>query len=150
MPMTKNKVVDITYARTKEYLEVLRRVEKEGKCPFCPDNFRYHPKPILKKTKKWFITKNTWPYKNAAYHFLIISKNHREKLQELSLGDWGEVHSLADWAIEKYKIAGGGLTVRFGDTKFTGATVCHLHFHLISPELNKKTKRGKTVYFPIG
>lgn len=148
--MLKKKVVDITYAKTEEYARILKQVIKEGKCPFCPENFKYHPQPILNKTENWFITQNTWPYQNARCHFLIIGKKHKENFNELSATDWKEIGELTNWAIKKYKITGGGLTMRFGDTRFSGSTVCHLHLHLISPELDKKTQRGKTVYFPIG
>lgn len=144
------KVVDPVHARTAEYLEVLKKIEKEGKCPFCPENFKYHPRPVLKKTKEWFITRNTWPYRNAKHHLLIIGIKHKEKLLQLSPDDWKEIHELTCWAIKKYKIRGGALTIRFGDTRYTGATVCHLHFHLISPKLDKKNRRSKAVNFPIG
>ena len=46
--------------------------------------------------------------------------------------------------LKKYNIKGGVLALRFGDTAYTGATVCHLHFHLIVP------KKSQTVNFPIG
>ena len=52
--------------------------------------------------------------------------------------------------MEKYKIKGGGLVLRFGKTIYTGSTVNHLHFHLIVPEVSKNTKKINTVYFPIG
>ena len=144
------KVVNKTFAIGKgEYEEVISSIEKKGKCPFCPDNFKYHKEPILKTEKEWLITKNSWPYKNAEYHFIIIGKKHKENFSQLSEADFSSVKKLANWAIKKYKIKGGALTIRFGDTDHTGATVCHLHFHLISPKLDKKHK-GKTVFFPIG
>jgi len=144
------KVVNKTFAMGKgEYEEVISSIEKKGKCPFCPDNFKYHKEPILKTEKDWFITKNSWPYKNAEYHFIIIGKKHKENFSQLNETDFGSVKKLTNWAIKKYKIKGGALTIRFGDTDHTGATVCHLHFHLISPELDKK-HQGKTVFFPIG
>ena len=52
--------------------------------------------------------------------------------------------------IKKYKIKGGGLTLRFGEQNYTGATVLHLHFHLIVPKLKPKSKLAKIVNFPIG
>ena len=61
-----------------------------------------------------------------------------------------ELDFLANFAIKKYKIKGGALAMRFGDTNYTGASVAHLHFHIISPKINKKTGRAKTVNFPIG
>ena len=144
------KVVNKTFAkRNTEYAQVISSIEKKGKCPFCPDNFKYHKEPVLKDGGDWLITKNSWPYENTKYHFIIISKKHKENFNNLKNSDFESVKKLVNWAIKKFKIKGGGLVIRFGDTDHTGATVCHLHFHLISPELSKD-KKAKTVWFPIG
>jgi len=127
----------------------LKTIEKTKKCPFCKENFKYHKKSILKKEKGWFITKSTWPYKNTQYHFLIIPEKHKENFSQLSFFDFKIVSKLINWAIKKYKIKGGGFLLRFGESIYTGSTVCHLHFHLIVPQINKKNKTAKTVYFPI-
>lgn len=148
--MTK-KVVHPRFTKNRaDYAKVIKTIQTKGKCPFCPDNFIYHKNPVLKKTGNWFITLNSWPYKNSKYHFLIIGLKHKEKFSSLKLADLGSVMNLISWAEKKYKIKGGGLILRFGDTALTGATVCHLHFHLIVPRINKKTKQAKTVCFPIG
>ncbi|MDP3057319.1 MAG: HIT domain-containing protein [bacterium] len=144
------KVVDLRFAKTKDYRKTLETIQKKGKCPFCPENFIYHKNPILKKNGDWLITLSSWPYKNSEYHFLIISLRHKEKFSALELADFGSVMKLVVWAEKKFKIKGGGLVLRFGDTAYTGSTVCHLHFHLIVPKLNKKTKRANAVWFPIG
>lgn len=140
----KQKVVDPRFAKSEEYKGVIETIASEGKCPFCADNFKYHKNPILKKSKKWFITKCSWPYENTQRHFLIIGYEHKEKLSQMGENDWKEVGLLADWATSKFKLEGGALALRFGDTDYTGATVCHLHFHLITPQ------KSKTVNFPIG
>jgi ATP adenylyltransferase len=143
----KNKprqVVNPRFAKTAEYYEVIKMIEKKGECPFCPGNFKYHQYPILKRKNGWIITRCSWPYKNTEQHFLIISEKHGETLSFLTSTDLSSVCSLADWVGKEFGIKGGVLTVRFGSTDITGATVCHLHFHLIVP------KRGKTVNFPIG
>lgn len=142
--LQKKKVVDPTNARDGEYKEVIAKIMAEGKCPFCPDNFNYHKEPILRTEGIWFITKASWPYENVEHHFLIIGKVHNESLQQLSGRDMHAVLLLAQYVAHKFKIEGGALTLRFGNTEYTGATVCHLHFHLIVP------KKGKTVNFPIG
>lgn len=144
------KVVDPRFAKTGEYKDVIKTIESKGKCPFCPDNFKYHKEPILKEGKDWFITRNSWPYKGAAHHFIVISRTHKEQLDKLKPADWAEISSLIDWAVKKYKITGGAMAMRFGETTFTGATVCHLHAHLIVPEIDSKTGTAKTVNFPIG
>lgn len=132
----------------KEYKEVLKTIKKTGKCPFCKENFKYHKNPILKEEKNCFITESSWPYKNTQHHFLIIFKKHKENLSQLDSLDLKAVSKLVNWAIKKYKIKGGGLILRFGKRIYTGATVNHLHFHLIVPKIKKR--KVKTICFPIG
>lgn len=138
------KVVDTRFAKSREYKAVLSTIEERGKCPFCSDNFKYHKHPVLKRTQGWFISKSSWPYENAKHHFILLKALHKEHIKELSQGDMKGVLTLTQWATKKFGIKGGALAMRFGDTSYTGATVCHLHFHLIVPQ------KGKTVNFPIG
>ncbi len=138
------RVVNTRFAKGQGYLEVLESIEAKGKCPFCPDNFKYHKHPTLKDDDKWLLTRCSWPYKNTKEHFLIISKIHKEYFSDLSNDDMKSVRLLVDWATKEFDLKGGAIALRFGDTEHTGATVCHLHFHLIVPEV------GKTVNFPIG
>jgi diadenosine tetraphosphate (Ap4A) HIT family hydrolase len=148
--ISQKKVVNKRFAIGKgEYEKVISDIEKKGKCPFCPDNFKYHKNPILKKVGDWFVTKNSWPYKNTKYHFLIINKNHKELFSELTKKDFESIRLLTDWLIKKYKIKGGAFALRFGDTDYTGATVCHIHAHILCPKIGKN-KKSKTVYFPVG
>jgi len=147
--MTSRKsLVDPKFARGKMYKKAMEEIVAEGVCPFCPEHFKWHTKPILRYENDWFITENFKPYENAKYHFLIISKTHHESLSELSSKDLISVFDLARWAVVEYNIPGGGITLRFGDSNFTGATIKHLHFHLLSPE--RKNGKTKPVYFPIG
>jgi len=144
------KVVNKRFAKGKgEYEKVIDSIEKSGLCPFCQENFKYHKRSILKELGDWFLTENSWPYKDTSCHFIIICKNHKENFSDLSTKDFEDVKELVNFAIKKYNIKGGALALRFGDTDYTGATVCHLHFHLISPELDEQNK-SKTVHFPIG
>lgn len=144
------KVVDKRFAKGKKiYSKVLDKIESIGVCPFCPNNFTYHKKPILKSRGSWFITENNWPYKNTEKHFLIISEKHKENFNELTLKDFESTKFLVNWAVKEFNIGGGAIALRFGDTSHTGATVCHLHFHLIYPKQNKRNV-SKTVIFPVG
>lgn len=140
----KKKVVDSRFAKNKEYGSAIDKIASEGKCPFCPDNFKYHKNEIIKKYGRWFITKNSWPYENAKEHFLIIGEDHKEHISEFDSKDLAEVNFLAKWAAAEFRLKGGVLALRFGATEYTGATVCHLHFHLIVPQ------KSKTINFPIG
>lgn len=144
----RNKLVNLRYAKGSKYGATLKEIKSAKVCPFCPKTFKWHTKPILRRTKNWLITENFNPYKNARYHFLIIGKSHKEGFRKLTQSDWRQISGLVRWAIEKYKLKGGGLVMRFGDSNYTGATVTHLHLHLIIPKL--RHGRALTVEFPIG
>lgn len=143
-----NRFVQKRFAKSRDYRRVLGAIERTSRCPFCPENFRYHRKPVLKRSGGWLATENTWPYVGTRVHCLLISMKHRERFEELSHRDFVAIRHLALWLIRKYRIAGGGLALRFGDPRFTGATVRHLHFQLIQPA--RRGSRVATVNFPIG
>jgi len=154
MPKTRKtktgaKVVNPRFAKGKEYRNVINTIGNIGHCPFCPENFKYHKKPILRKLNGWILTENSWPYKNAKKHFIIISEDHKEILNDLKPGDLENILRLSRWAIRTYSILGGALMMRFGESDYTGATVTHLHAHLIYPSIAKNGK-SKTVNFPVG
>ncbi|MFC1721142.1 HIT domain-containing protein [Patescibacteria group bacterium] len=138
------KVADASFAKGDEYAQVIKEIIERGECPFCPAGFIYHKYPILKKNGEWFITRSSWPYENAEHHFIILSDRHMECVSEITPEDLVAVQYLASWAVDEFDLKGGALNVRFGDTEYTGATVCHIHFHLIVP------KYKQTVIFPIG
>ena len=144
----RKKFVNSGAAKTEWYKAILGDIAKESVCPLCPKTMRWHTKPILKRFRGWLITENFNPYKNTAHHLLVISPIHKEKLHALTRGAWESLAYLINWAIKKFRIKGGGIALRFGDARFTGASVSHFHAHLIVP----KIARGKTqpVSFPIG
>ncbi len=144
------KVVDAQNAKSAGYRRVIEKIAQKGHCPFCPENFKYHKHPILKRSGDWFITRISWPYRKTQLHFLIIGKAHKERLEDLNGDDMASMLNLMKWVTKKHGIRGGGLAMRFGETALTGATVCHLHCHLIVPKLNSKTGRAWPVSFPIG
>lgn len=146
----RERFVNINNARVGEYKKVIEEIAKTGKCPFCKENFKYHKKPVYARKNNWFLTNNSWPYKNTSCHLIILGDEHKENFSELTKKDFESVAYLTNLAIKKWKIKGGGLAMRFGNTNYTGASVSHIHFHIISPKIDKNTKRAKVVEFPIG
>lgn len=136
------------FAKTKDYKNVLSAIEKTKRCPFCKENFKYHKQPILKRYKGWLATKNSWPYKGTRVHCLLIAEDHKEMFNELTATDFEAARFLTNWLVQRFKIAGGGMALRFGDPLYTGATVRHLHFQIIQPA--KSRGKIRTVNFPIG
>nr|AIA11952.1 Dihydrofolate reductase [uncultured bacterium] len=70
--------VDPRYAKSPGYAADLEDILAQGVCPFCPENFNWHPNPILRKLGRWIITQNRQPYENTKHHFLLKGDEHKE------------------------------------------------------------------------
>ena len=79
-----------------------------------------------------------YPYKNTKHHFLLLHKEHIDRLDKITPKEQNELMELVTWAIKKFKIPGGTLLMRFGETRYTGASVSHLHAQLISSDPDAK------------
>lgn len=151
--MEKQKILDLKVdprnARAEGYKKIMSEITADGSCPLCPP-MKWHPNPILQEHDKgkWIITANSHPYEHATHHLLIIPRRHIELLLGLSARDIKSIFALANWATKEFNIKGGGLTMRFGETLYTGATIKHIHAHLIVPTV--EGNQVSPVYFPIG
>lgn len=134
---TRVSFVNLSSARTPEQLEVLSTIKDKGVCPFCPENLAdYHKNPILISGKYWLATENQWPYKNTKYHFLFIHRTHVESIIELTPEEAVELFYMAQKLAQENDIKSGGFCMRFGQLGKNGASVSHLHAHLISVKDN--------------
>lgn len=143
-----NAFVDPRFARSDEYEADLKEIAELGVCPLCPENFNWHKEPILNRQGDWLITRSSHPYQGTLHHFLIIGDQHKENFADLTEDDFRNIQLLVNWTVEEFNLPGGALCMRFGDTSHTGATVKHIHAHLIVPKVEKDTTT--VVNFPIG
>ncbi len=127
--------VNLDNARLDEQRRVMENIVSDDVCPFCPEHLeKYHKQPILRSGEHWVLTPNQWPYENTRVHLLAIAAYHAESLNDLRKGSMDELQEHFQWAEFTYKVAAGGLAMRFGDVMENGATVNHLHAHFIVPE----------------
>ena len=147
------KYINPEHVRKDEQKIVMNEIAKQNHCPFCTDNLlKYHKKPILKKGKYWIITDNQWPYDKIKHQLLAIYKDHIEHLNDMNPKAGEELIRLFQEEIDKRKIPGGGLAMRFGGLNKDGSygnTVFHLHAHLIEPDL-KALGPNETWKFKFG
>jgi dihydrofolate reductase len=135
--------VNLRNGRHEDQVEAMRRIAERKECPFCAENLRKeHQRPILLESDHWIFTENQWPYEHTRRHYLAIPKRHIDLLSEMTETEWSDFWKNAGPIIAG--MAGGGLCLRFGSTDLTGATVRHLHIHLIEPD-----GKGK-VEFKVG
>jgi ATP adenylyltransferase len=127
---------------TATYSNVISQIQKDGVCPFCPESLaKYHKNPILKNGSFWLLTNNMYPYEEAKYHALLIHKAHITSFSEISKEAWDELNDfIKDFTVGN-EIPGGTFIMRFGDTRYTGASVSHLHANLVSPDGEDKERK---------
>ncbi|HCC84755.1 MAG TPA: hypothetical protein DEP87_03670 [Candidatus Pacebacteria bacterium] len=149
--MTSTQFVDLDNARLDEQRQVMKDIMTAGHCPFCPENLAvYNKTPILKQGKYWLIVPNQWPYEHTKVHLLLILRTHVTDLSQLDPTAGQELIELTQWAQREFKILGGALAVRFGDTNFSAGTINHLHAHLIQPDIYHPDYKTKPVRLKIG
>ncbi len=147
----KNSFVNLENARKTEQLAVMQRIQDRGECPFCAENLRKeHKNPILSESKHWILTHNQWRYDEAQLHLLLISTVHARNLNDLPSEAGKELLEALQWAEKRFNITSGGVAIRFGDIRYNGATIDHLHAHLIVPFQNPESADYKPVRFKIG
>ena len=137
--------VNLAHARTEEQMAVMEQIVHDGVCPFCQEHFlKYHPKPILKKGAHWLVTENAFPYNGARVHLLFVYLQHIV-LPPAESDHLSELFELITWARKEYGIRGGTLLLLFGETRYNGASVDHLHAHLVVGDADKPDHKGVRV-----
>lgn len=133
MSEQKEVFLNIQNARTPEQQALMQKIIDDGVCPFCADYFKkYHPRPIIKETDYWFFTENMSPYKGTKYSFIFVYKPaHINNPNQLPPEAVVDLFALLSAATQEYQIPGGAFFMRFGDTRYNGSSVEHLHAHLI-------------------
>jgi ATP adenylyltransferase len=130
--------VNLERARSAEQRRTMEEIHDGGYCPFCPENLQInHKMPILRRGEHWTLTPSQWPYENTRVHLLAISAFHAVRLRDLPPVAGSELLEHMQWAEAEYDIESGALALRFGDTADNGASVAHLHAHLIVPDENR-------------
>ena len=117
-----------------KYASVINQIAKDGVCPFCPEHLtKYHKNP-LDERQFWWVTDNMYPYKPSKHHRLIIHKTHVSHIDQVEPAAWSELKEIFLQEVAERNIRGGTLIMRFGETKFTGASVSHLHAHIVQSD----------------
>lgn len=132
----KARFVLTEHARDEKQRKIMERIQTDGVCPFCAENFqKYHTEPIIKETENWIVTYNFSPYEGARYHFLFVYRpSHINFPSEMTDNSRIELFDLVEELAEKYNIEGGSFLLRFGDGMINGSSVEHLHAHLVVGE----------------
>lgn len=133
-----NPFINISATRREDQRAVMEEIQRQGHCPFCPENLKkYHAAPIIVEGEFWILTDNQWPYEKIKHQLLAISKVHVEHIKDLDPRAGAELFAMFGEESRRRGIVGGGLALRFGSSPHGnyGSSVLHLHAHLIEPDL---------------
>ncbi len=132
--MSNRKIVDPPNGGSPEYRKELEEILETGECPapFCKNEAEYHKHPILRLENYWKVTRNTFNSLGTEHRFLIVHREHITEISEVSAGAWIEFHLILSDLVREFSLDGATLVFRFGATERTGASVSHLHAHLVS------------------
>ncbi|MFH1611860.1 MAG: dihydrofolate reductase [bacterium] len=141
--------VNLNNTRHEDQKKIMEKIQQEEFCPFCPEHCeKSQLTPIIKQGKYWHIRSNKWPYKNTKLHLLLLHNKHAEKLADITHEAAQELFELLQWIEKEHQLQGGAIGLRFGDIRINGATVNHLHAHIICADItNRKHPNYKTVRF---
>jgi ATP adenylyltransferase len=118
--------------RTAEQLAEMERLEAAGICLFCPQSLREHARQrVIAETAHWSVTPNAFPYPGTRLHLLVVPRQHVTDmldLDEAALADfWVALRAVR----QRFGLDYYGLGVRNGNCRFTGATIAHVHAHVV-------------------
>ena len=118
-------------ARPGVYTDVIKDIAEKKVCPFCPEHLaEFHKNPIDRRAY-WLVTDNMYPYQPNTHHVLFIHIAHIDHVTSISPEAFAELAQLVQEQTVVRNITGGTLVMRFGETRYTGASVTHLHANLV-------------------
>lgn len=124
--------MNLHHARVEEQRIQMEEIARLGICPFCREHFEsHHREPILFETSSWLVTENDYPYAGTVRHLLLVAIRHVTDMANLNFNEYRDLGLVLGWVSSNFPHHGGTLIMRFGDTDFTGATISHLHAHII-------------------
>lgn len=126
------KLYYIDSGRELQQIWEMEDLEKRGVCFFCAEHFRKErPEAIEFETKHWIVAKNKYPYKHTKLHLLYIPKKHANTIAELTPAARKDMSEVLLEIEKRYKLTGYAHFMRVGDFRYNGATVHHIHGHVL-------------------
>jgi ATP adenylyltransferase len=106
-------------------------LEAAGTCLMCPDGIADHGFEIVLATPHWTVTPNEYPYPGTRLHLMVIPREHVSDLVDLSPAAQADFFAVLGQVRDRFGLTYYGLGVRCGDCRYTGATIRHLHAHIL-------------------
>jgi len=123
--------------RTEAQLDAMRQLAAAGTCIFCPEHLaKDSHQRVLHRTTLWTITPNEFPYQGTKLHLLLVPDEHVTDMVDLTAQAQRDFWVALAWARDHYRMTYHSMVVRNGDCAFTGATVRHVHVHIVQGDVD--------------
>lgn len=129
------KLYELDNARTPDQWNEMSALERDGICVFCPNGTE-----PLHRVDEWAVRHNRYPYRGAQLHLLLAPDEHVCRIDALPVSARAGMWSAVSWVETEYNAYVYGLGIRNGHPAWTGATVAHLHVHMIVPKLYRAVR----------
>jgi ATP adenylyltransferase len=146
MSVMPKPLYDLAAARSDAQRKRMEDLEAAGVCVFCPEHVAEHqPEPIEHTGNHWYVTRNRYPYKGTATHYLIVARRHVTSFDELPDEAGAELWSIKRMLTAQLEPAAVATVERSGNMLYNGGSVAHLHIHLVALD----TSPSATVRFRV-
>lgn len=68
---------------------------------------------------------------------ILFANKHAEKLSDLPAEAGKELFEICAFVEKNFRVKGGAIALRFGDPKYSAATIKHLHWQFVEPDVAK-------------
>jgi ATP adenylyltransferase len=119
-------------ARHSDQRDKIVRLEETAMCMFCPEHWNQPDGAVVYwENETWALASNDFPYSGTELHLLLLPREHATMLTELSPASRLGFFEALDYVQEAYGLSYYGLASRNGDMRYSGATIAHLHVHIV-------------------
>lgn len=141
-----------TFGRVPEYIDMLEDAREKGICLLDIDGYRERSsKDILNEFGGWILARTLYPYPNTQPresgiegHVMIFPERHITSPRDMNSSDILAAWQLFNDASDIYGAKTGALFLRYSNEDNhagAGATIEHLHMHVLAPYLDPETGR---------
>ncbi len=119
-------------SRSQAQTDEMIGLEAKGICIFCPEHWnRGGGKVVLHENAGWALVDSDYPYPGTSRHMMLLPREHVSMLTDLSPVARASYWEMLDYVVANYGLTYFGTGARNGDMRYTGATIAHLHIHII-------------------
>lgn len=120
-------------ARSAEQRLYMEQLQRDGVCIFCEEHVASHQAhPVEHRGEHWFVTRNSYPYRGAAAHYLIVARRHVRCFDQLPDEAGAELWAIKRELKRRLDPVATATVERSGEMRFNGGSVAHLHVHFVA------------------